>query len=421
MEEGGGPEITSAFLRLAMRQIIEQALEAEVSDTVGREFYQRGPRDPGNPDEPGPSGYRNGYRPGRLKTAEGAVAYAAPQVSDREQPFASSIRRQLSGRSDELARLAVEMYARGLSTRDIEDAFRDDQGRSLLSRSAVSEVTEQLWAQYEAFATRDLSDLRLVYLFLDGVAERLRPGERREAVLCAWGIDEEGQKHLLHLAPGTKEDTDSVTAFLQDMKRRGLRDPLLSSTDGAGGLIKAVEQCLPRSLRQRCLAHKMRNLAAKVPDDRWSEFRSHARSCYEAPSPEVARVLRDGVIKRYQKDLPAAIACFLDDFEACIAQLRFPVTHRKAIRTTNLLERLLEEDRRRTKVMPHAFGERPLMKVMYAAVIRASSKWRKLKMTAFERQQLTMIREELNQEFTHHHRPAAKTASPSRFSSNVGT
>lgn len=414
-ESGEGVALTSSFLRLAMRRIIEEALEAEVSDVLGREFYQR------SDDGPASKGYRNGSRSARLKTAEGLVEYAAPQVSDAPEPFVSAIRQRLSGKSDELARLAVEMYARGLSTRDVEDAFRGADGTSLLSRSGVSEVTERLWQEYEAFATRDLSGFAVVYLFIDGVAERLHPGERREAVLCAWGIDEDGVKHLLHLAPGTKEDTESVTAFLQDMKRRGLRDPLLITTDGAGGLIKAAEQTLPRALRQRCLAHKMRNLESKVPADRWSEFQTHARACYQAPSPQMARTLREDVVKRYEKELPSATACFLDDFEACIAHLRFPITHRKATRTTNMLERLLEEDRRRTKVMPHAFGERPMMKIMFAAVSRASSKWRKLKMTAFERQQLQAIREELNQEFTHHHRPAAKAASPSHFSSKVGT
>ena len=82
--------------------------------------------------------------------------------------------------------------------------FSDEQGRSLLSRTAVSEVTERLWEEYAAFATRDLSEHQLLYLFVDGVAERLRPGLAREAVLCAWGIDQEGKKVLLALSPGTK-------------------------------------------------------------------------------------------------------------------------------------------------------------------------------------------------------------------------
>ena len=87
----------------------------------------------------------------------------------------------------------------------------------------MSEVTERLWEEYEALATRDLGEFEIAYLFIDGVAERLHPGQRKDAVLCGWGIDFEGKKHLLHLSPGTKEDTGSVQAFIQDMKRRAGR------------------------------------------------------------------------------------------------------------------------------------------------------------------------------------------------------
>jgi len=108
------------------------------------------------------------------------------------------VRAGLAGRTAELERLAVEMFARGLSTRDIEAAFRDASGASVLSRTAVSQVTERLWQEYEAFAGRGLSELSVAYLFVDGVAERLHAGLPREAVLCAWGITDDGQKVLLH-------------------------------------------------------------------------------------------------------------------------------------------------------------------------------------------------------------------------------
>ncbi len=326
----------------------------------------------------------------------------------------------LGSRTDALERLAIEMYARGLSTRDIEDTTRDENGKAMLSKSAVSEITERLWEEYEAFATRDLSEFEIAYLFIDGLAERLRPGQKKDAVLGAWGADLDGKKHLLHLAPGTKEDTESVQAFIQDMKRRGLRDPLLVITDGAGGLKRAVDESFPRSERQRCLFHKMRNLEKKVPESAWPEFKEHARACYQAPSLELAKSLKDDVVKRYEKELPTAMRCFLEDFDACIAYLRFPLNHRKSIRTTNLLERLFEEERRRTKVIPHAFGERPLMKLMFAATIRASERWRGIKTTAFDRQQLEMIRKELDEAFRKRHKTANRNA-PSRVSSSTGT
>jgi transposase-like protein len=177
----------------------------------------------------------------------------------------------IRGRSEELERLAVEMYARGLSVRDIEAAFTDETGRCVLTKTAACELSERLWSDYQAFAGRDLAEFKVLYLFVDGIAERLHLGQPREAVLAAWGILESGTKVLLGLAPGTKEDTASCRDFLRDLKARNLNDPVLISTDGAPGVIRAVEEVFPKSLRQRCLAHKMRNLEAKVPAEVWRE------------------------------------------------------------------------------------------------------------------------------------------------------
>jgi transposase-like protein len=175
---------------------------------------------------------------------------------------------------------------------------------------------------------------------VDGIAERLHLGQPREAVMAAWGILADGKKALLHLAPGTKEDTASCGEFFRDIApARPARSALVVS-DGAPGLIRAIEECFPRALRQRCLAHKMRNLASKVPEHVWPEFKVRAAGCYQAASPALARLLRDDIRATYDRDLPSAIACLEDDFEACIAHLRFPLGHRRVIRTTNLLERL---------------------------------------------------------------------------------
>lgn len=406
----------SELVRLAARLIIEEALEGEAKDAVGRDYYARGAA-------PG-AGYRNGYRPGRVKSAEGAIDYSAPQIADREEPFRSKLRGMLGKRTEELETLAVELYARGLSTRDIEAVFADEAGRSLLSRTAVSEITERLWAEYEAFASRELSEFEVVYLFVDGIAERLHLGQPREAVLAAWGILSDGKKALLHLAPGTKEDTASCREFFQDLRRRGLPDPLLVASDGAPGMIRAIEECFPRSVRQRCLAHKMRNLQSKVPEDVWPEFQARARACYQAASPALARVLRDDIATTYGRDLPSAVACLDDDFEACIAHLRFPLGHRRAVRTTNLLERLFGEERRRTKVIPHAFGERAVLKLMYAALIRAAERWRGIRVTEFEQRQLKAIRAELDRDHAERTASAVRpniTASQSRLSSKDRT
>ena len=379
------------LVRLATRLIIEEGLEAEVRDALERGYYEHS-------CEPG-GGYRNGLRQGRLKTAEGFIDYAAPQVAGTAEPFRSELREHLKGHSEALEDLAIEMLARGLSVRDIEDAFKDESGRLLLSRTAVSELGERLWADYQDFATRDLSEYNLVYLFIDGIAERIRPGQRREPVLAAWGFTAEGKKVLLSLMAGSKEDAETVCAFFQDMRSRGLGDPLLVVSDGASGIIKAIETCFPRSARQRCLAHRMRNLAAKVPEDLWPDFKARAQAAYQAPSRAIARDLAEGLVADSEKELPSAVACFQDDFEACIAHLRLPVTHRRATRTTNLLERLFLEERRRLKIIPNAFGEKPVLKLMFAAMTRAAERWRAIKVTDFERRQMAALRQELDREY----------------------
>jgi len=164
----------------------------------------------------------------------------------------------------------------------------------------------------------------------------------------------------------------------------------------------------------------MRNLASKVPEDVWPEFKARAAACYQAASPALARLLRDDIRTTYGRDLPSAVTCLEDDFEACIAHLRFPLGHRRAIRTTNLLERLFGEERRRTKVIPHAFGERAVLKLMYAALIRAAEHWRGIRITEFEQRQLRAIHAELNTDFATRNAPAIP-ASQSHLSSNQRT
>jgi putative transposase len=162
----------------------------------------------------------------------------------------------------------------------------------------------------------------------------------------------------------------------------------------------------------------MRNLQSKVPEHLWPEVRLRAKAAYEAPSPQMARALREDFVTQYAKELPSAVKCFLDDFEACIAHLRFPVAHRKVIRTTNLLERLFQEERRRMKIIPNAFGERPVLKLMYAALIRTSDSWRGIRVTAFESKQCEAIRTELDAEHSRRH---ASPVTPSRTKREGGS
>ena len=143
----------------------------------------------------------------------------------------------------------------------------------------------------------------------------------------------------------------------------------------------------------------MRNLAAKVPDDVWPEFKTRVTASYQAPSRAIARDLADGIVADYETDYPSAVASFADDFEACIAHLRLPITHRRSTRTTNLLERLFVEERRRLKIIPNTWGEKPVLKPMFGTMIRAAERWRAVKVTDFERRQTKILRDELDHEY----------------------
>lgn len=166
--EEGTELLLSHLAHLGLGYLVQQALEQEQEDFLGRGRYQRRVEigEEGD-DEERVARYRNGYERGSLRTAEGEVRVKVPQVRGASSPYSSRLMEFLSGNSEALERLVVEMYARGLSTRDVEECFRDEAtGELMISRSAVSEITDQLWEDYRAFCERDLSQIEVEYLFL---------------------------------------------------------------------------------------------------------------------------------------------------------------------------------------------------------------------------------------------------------------
>jgi len=295
--------------------------------------------------------------------------------------------------SPELERLAIEMYVRGLSTRDIEDALKDKDGRRLLSKDSVSEITESLSEEYERFISRDLSGYDVVYLFIDGVYESLRrEAGFKEAILVAWGILSSGRKVLLHLALGNKESYESWKEFFRNMIGRGLRMPLLIVSDGAPGLIKAIEECFPESKRQRCMVHKLRNIANKLPQNVLEELMPKIRNVFNQTDKEIALMCAAKIIDEYAQKYPSAIKCFQEDLDSCLNFMLFPAGHHKHIRTTNLLERAFVEQKRRTKIIPRFLNEKSCIKLVYSTLIRVSEKWRRVKMSEYDLALLRNIR-----------------------------
>jgi len=215
-------DLLSELMRRGTERLLQQALEEEVTEFLGRARYERS-------DAETPAGYRNGYRNGyrdrTLKTAEGRLTVRRPRVRETDAPFESSLLARIDGLEERIRQMALEMYVRGLSTRDIRRNFcgetlTDQEGKPLLSRSSVSRLTEALHDEYEAFVARDLSDLGVVHLFVDGVYEAVRSYTRNQAILCAWAICSDGTKQMLHLACAGSGTKDAWSAFFEEMTGR---------------------------------------------------------------------------------------------------------------------------------------------------------------------------------------------------------
>lgn len=392
LADGAGPgeNVISELVQTVTRLVVQQLVEAEQADYLGhRGRYER--RDP----DAGQRGWRNGYVERSIATAEGKIPIRVPQVRDADVPFRSTLMGFLEGNSDVLERLVMEMYARGMSTRDVEDAFRDVTGELVISRTAVSEVTDQLWEQYEMFTSRDLSDVAVEYLFCDGIYESLRRFGAKEAVLVAWGVDSDGRKHLLHLAVGNKESEACWVEFFRHMISRGLRMPTSVTSDGAPGLINAIGAVFGKSVRICCWFHRLANIRTKLADDTAPQVMAEIRAVRDAPTLDAARAQADRVINRYRREFPAAVACLEDDLEALLAVHRIPVRHRVNVRTTNLVERSFVEERRRTKVIPRLLDEKSAMKLVFATLIRTAQRWSRIAVSDLERHQLALLRQEL--------------------------
>ncbi len=282
------------------------------------------------------------------------------------------------------------MYAHGLSTRDIADAFTDATGSYILSKSAVSQVTEKLWRDYQAFQQQRWDAVEILHLFADGLAEPLSgDGDHRDAVLCLGAICSDGRKRLLAVPRGNTESREAWLEVLRDLIRRGMGAPVLMTSDGAPDLTAALEEVFLEALRHPCLSHKTRNVTAQVSAQDLPQGKADGQSAYYAANPEVAKLVADAVVKKWQPTYPAAMASFLAEVEACLASLRCPPDHHKYIRTTNLAERAIEEERRRTKTIPPFFkdkgGERGGLKLCYAALLRASERWQRVTINDFDR------------------------------------
>lgn len=376
-------------VRLGAQIMLQHAVEVEMSAFLDRGYYENAPAVTAR------HGRRNGYEKHTVLTGEGPIEVQVPQardLADGAEGFRSKILDAYASRTETIEELVNRMYVTGMSTRDIETVFGEVlEGRGV-SRSTVSKITERLHEDLNAFRGRDLSCENVLYLFLDATYLKFRvESETREPVLAAYGIREDGSKVFLHVGPGNRESYDNWLTFLREMTSRGLKTPLMVVSDGAPGLVRAVKEIFPLALRQRCQKHRMNNILGKAPMEARQKLRDEIVKAFHAESYEEGLRIANEVIDRFQDRFPAAMECLGEDLEACLQCLKLPADHHQRVRTTNLLERLFGENRRRVKVIPHFFKEKAGLKLVYATMLTASKKWRGVKMNPFIEKEINTL------------------------------
>ncbi len=377
--EGDLGETLEEVARLGARLLLQSALEAEVTEFLGRNRYERRAL-----AKAARAGSRNGFVPFTVKTTAGPITLERPKLRGTDMAFASRLLGAGVTKTNALESLVIAGFVRGLSVRDVEATLAEALGpEATVSRSTVSRICEAIKDELDRFKNADLSGIELEYMFLDGSHFKMHAGTKAEPVLVAWGIDVAGKPHLLGLEPGSSESTDAWADFLRGMTKRGLRPPLLVISDGAPGLIGAVEIVLSASLRQRCLIHRCRNLVAKVPKHAQVKVKAEYWAIFDdieaAPGePAVAEATRraKAFSVRWGKLYPAAVECLNDDLCHLTTYLRFPREHWKRIRHSNFIERTFGETRRRVKVIGRLPGERSCLSLVWAVLDRASRGWR---------------------------------------------
>ena len=380
----------SEIVRSGAQMMLQYALEREVTEALGRNYYENAPATTKE------KGRRNGYESHRVLTGEGAVTVQVPRVRETEKVFQSKILDAYVSRTEKLDELIARMYVHGMSTRDIEATFADVLSGTGVSKSVVSRVTRCLSEDFEAFRKRDLSNEKLLYLELDGTYLRYHQGaERKAPILVATGYRADGTRDLLHIGVGNRESYENWKGFLQEMVARGMREPLLIVTDGNPGVLKAIAEVFPRSLKQRCQKYRLENILCKAPKEVRDELKAAILESFHANSYEQGLKKCREVIARYRQRFPSAMKCMEETLEACLQALRLPAAHHKRLRTSNLLERTFGEHKRRTKVIPHFFTEEAAMKLSFAVLLAVANKWRGVRMDVFAARKVEELRNEL--------------------------
>lgn len=353
--------------RALLKVLLEGALETEMVELLGAARFRR---------TEARHGYRNGFYERDLATQIGIVKgirvpRSRKSVGDRR------VFRRYQRRQERVNALIREIFLAGISTRRVGAVLAGILGEPV-SPQTVSRVARSLDEEVARFHQRSLAD-DLVYLLLDGVSMRVRgaAGMKRRIVLCAYGVTVAGRRCLLDFRLAKAESAASWEAFLSQLRERGLRGQRLRLivTDGCPGLHAALEVVYPYVARQRCWAHKLRNVSNLLKRGQQEECLRGARAIYQAPTRREAVRRYWAWAQRWRDAAPKAVACLERDLDELLNFLACPEAHRRKVRTTNAIERAFREVRRRTRPMTCFNNDASCERIIYAVVTHLNKSW----------------------------------------------
>ena len=351
-------------LREGVRVLAQALMEAEVSSQIGGERYER-------TDER--TAYRNGYRTRTWDTRVGTLELAIPKVQPGSY-FPSLLEPRRRG---ERALVAVvqEAYVHGVSTRKVDDLMRA-LGLEGISKSEVSRVCGALDAEVEAFRTRPITGEH-PYVWIDATYHKVRQDGRviAMATVVAIGVTADGERQVLGVDAGPSEDAAFWTAFLRDLKRRGLQGVRLVISDAHEGIKQALATVLTGATWQRCRVHFMRNLLAVVPKGAREAVAAVVRTIFAQPDHASAGAQLRQVVEGLRPRFPEAATRLEEAAEDVLAHLHFPKAHRARRHSTNPLERLNKEIKRRSHVVGIFPTRGALLRLVGAILVEQDDEW----------------------------------------------
>jgi transposase-like protein len=361
------------------RRMLAAALEAEVDNYLARlagEVDERGRR----------MVVRNGHaEPRTITTAAGRVEVRAPRVNDKRVDeatgercrFRSSILPPWARKSPKVAEVLPLMYLHGMSSGDFAPALAEFFGSAAgLSPSVITRLTTQWQAEQRAFTERDLHDRDFVYVWADGVHFNVRLEEDRLCCLVIVGVRVDGTKELVAIADGYRESTESWADVLRDLKRRGMRAPVLAVGDGALGFWGALREVFPATRAQRCWVHKIANVLSALPKSAQPGARRALAEIRDAEDREHAVRAADAFAHDYGAKWPKAVAKIVDDLEVLLAFFDFPAEHWGHLKTTNPIESTFATVRLRTKVTKGPGSRAAGLAMAFKLIEAAQDRWR---------------------------------------------